>query len=169
MFDALAELVTAFPGAANRTQCFTHILNLVVKVILCQFDMPKAKGDNALDVASQALLDLAGDIEMENEAMDKNMKEQEDDDRREGSVDLHEGMSQEEQDELDVTVHPVQLVLVKLSLNSDLGSRTYTKIKLQKLTYTIKNFSTILLSHWIQILEDLKNEAELSKSIPLAI
>ena len=65
MIDALAELVVMFPGATNQICCFTHILNLVVKVILCQFDMLKAKVDEVLDVASQALVDLAGDIEME--------------------------------------------------------------------------------------------------------
>ena len=52
MIDALAELVVAFPGATNRTHCFTHILNLVVKVIPCQFDVPKAQADEVLDVAS---------------------------------------------------------------------------------------------------------------------
>jgi hypothetical protein len=50
MIDALAELVIAFPGAANRTRCFTHILNLVVKVILRQFDVPKAKVNEELDI-----------------------------------------------------------------------------------------------------------------------
>ena len=41
MIDRLAELVVAFLGAANRMVCFTHILNLVVKVFLRQFDVPK--------------------------------------------------------------------------------------------------------------------------------
>ena len=41
MIDALAEELPAFPGGANRMRCFTHILNLVVKVILCQFDGAK--------------------------------------------------------------------------------------------------------------------------------
>jgi len=117
MIDALAELVVAFPGAANRTRCFTHILNLVVKVILRQFDMPKAKGEEALDVASQTLLDLAGDIDMEEAAMDGG-DDDDDDDEEEGSVDPRDGISQEEQDELDVTVRPVRLVLVKVSSNS---------------------------------------------------
>ncbi|KAF8870859.1 hypothetical protein BD779DRAFT_1399992, partial [Infundibulicybe gibba] len=38
MVDGLAELIDAFPGAANRTRCFTHILNLVAKAVLSQFD-----------------------------------------------------------------------------------------------------------------------------------
>jgi hypothetical protein len=117
MIDALAEQVVTFPGAANRTRCFTHILNLVVKVVLCQFDIPKSKADKVLNVASWALVDLAGDIEIEEAAMDK--QDDDDDDDEEGWVDPRDGMSQKAQDELDSTVRPVRLVLVKVSSNSD--------------------------------------------------
>lgn len=120
MIYALAELVVAFPGAANRTRCFTHILNLVVKVILRQFDLPKAKADEALDVASQVLVDLAGDIEMEEAAMDQRDDEDDDDDGgEEGWIDPYDGMSQEDRNELEWAVRPVRLVLVKVSSNSD--------------------------------------------------
>ena len=63
MIDALAEELPAFPGGANRMRCFTHILNLVVKVILCQFDGAKDQADEMLEEASHALDDIAGDIE----------------------------------------------------------------------------------------------------------
>ena len=104
MIDALAELVVAFPGAANRTRCFTHILNLAIKVILRQFDVPKAKADEVLDVASQALVDLAGDIEMEEAIMDERDDEEEDDDNdgEEGWIDPCDGMSQKDHDELNL-------------------------------------------------------------------
>jgi hypothetical protein len=118
MINSLAELIIAFPGAANRTRCFTHILNLVVKVILRQFDMPKAKENGVLDVASQALVELAGDIEMEEQAMDEN-DDDEEDDGEEGWADPRDGMSQEEQEDLDLAVRPVRLVLVKVSSCSD--------------------------------------------------
>jgi hypothetical protein len=94
-------------------------LNLVVKIIPCQFDVPKAKGGQALDVASQVLADLAGNIEMEEMEMDQDGDEEEADDQEEGWFDPQDGMSQEEQEVLDLSVHPVQLVLVKVSLNSD--------------------------------------------------
>ena len=119
MIDTLAELVVAFPGAANRTRCFTHILNLVIKVMLRQFDVPKAKAGEALDVASQALADLAGDIEMEEAAMDPGGDDEDSDDREEGWLDALDGMSQEEREELDVSVRPMRLMLVKVSSNSD--------------------------------------------------
>lgn len=119
MIDELAELLIAFPGAANRTRCFTHIINLVVKVILHQFDVPKAKADEALTAAMKALVDLAGDIEREGETMDeRGDDEDEDDDREEGWVNPRDRMSQEERDDLDLSVQPVRLVLVKVSSKS---------------------------------------------------
>ena len=119
MIDALSELIVAFPGAANRTRCFTHILNLVVKVILCQFNVPKAKANEALDVASQALADLAGDIDLE-EAEMNDLKDDDNVDENElGWMDPLEGMLQEDRKAQETSVHPMRLVLVKVSLNSD--------------------------------------------------
>ena len=168
MIDALAELVVTFPGAANRTRCFTHILNLVVKVILCQFDVPKARADEAFDVASTALLDLAGDIESDEEIMERrNADDDDNDDGEEGLVDPRNGMSQEEQEELDATVRPVRLVLVKVSSNPDYATELYShQLQLRKLAYTIKNSTTILLPRWIQILNDLRKNASDSESDP---
>jgi hypothetical protein len=85
-----------------------HILNLVVKVILCQFNVLKAKANKALDDASQALVDLAGDIEMKEAAMDeKDDDKAEDDNREEGWVDPLDEMLQDEQDVLNLAVHPI--------------------------------------------------------------
>lgn len=65
MIDELAVLLDDFPGAANCTWCFTHILSLVAKSVMKQFDLPKARADESLDAATQALANLAGDIESE--------------------------------------------------------------------------------------------------------
>jgi hypothetical protein len=43
MIDHLAVLLDKYPRSANRTRCFTHILNLVAKCIMKQFDAPKKK------------------------------------------------------------------------------------------------------------------------------
>ena len=81
MVDELSNLLDDFPGAPNRTWCFMHILNLVAKSISKQFDLPKAKADEVLDDAAQALADLAGDIEVEEELMgDDLVGDDEDDD-----------------------------------------------------------------------------------------
>jgi hypothetical protein len=57
MIEHLSTLIENFPGAANQTRCFTHILNLVAKSILRQFDTPKKAADGDfrdLDDASDA-------------------------------------------------------------------------------------------------------------------
>ena len=91
MIDHLATLVDTFPGAANQTRCFTHILNLVAKSVIRQFEAPKAKGGNVLDDAARelaAIFDELEDSEDEDEATNNNdasddsgeSDEQEDDD-----------------------------------------------------------------------------------------
>jgi hypothetical protein len=47
MIQELANLLEHFPGPANQMRCFTHVLNLVVKSIIQQFDLPKIKGGAA--------------------------------------------------------------------------------------------------------------------------
>ncbi|TDL17969.1 hypothetical protein BD410DRAFT_698447, partial [Rickenella mellea] len=49
MTTELTDLINSFPGDANRTCCFAHILNLVAKSIIRQFDVPKKHADMALD------------------------------------------------------------------------------------------------------------------------
>ena len=44
MIENLAKIILDFPGEANCAQCLAHIMNLVVKIILRQFDMSKKKG-----------------------------------------------------------------------------------------------------------------------------
>jgi len=90
--------------------------------------MPKAKAGEALDVASRALVDLAGDIEMEETIMDygDDGKEPEDDDGEEGLLDPYNEMSEDKQHELNITVRPVQLALVKVSLSSNFNHELYT-------------------------------------------
>ena len=43
MIEEMACLLENFPGAANQTLCFLHILNLTAKSILKQFEIPKKK------------------------------------------------------------------------------------------------------------------------------
>jgi hypothetical protein len=43
MIDPLAEMLDEYPGPANHTCCFMHILNIVAKCIMKQFDAPKKR------------------------------------------------------------------------------------------------------------------------------
>ena len=43
MIESMATVIADFPGKANRVRCLAHIINLVVKVILRQFDVSAMK------------------------------------------------------------------------------------------------------------------------------
>ena len=125
MIEELANLLDDFPGPANQMRCFLHILNLVVRSIIRQFDLPKSKktldgadeGDPTLDAATRELLKLAGDIDLEEQitvsAGDDNEVA---DDDEEGWVDEHEDMTEEDLKELAASVQPVWLLLTKVTL-----------------------------------------------------
>ena len=124
MINHLATLVDTFPGAANKTRCFTHILNLIAKSVICQFEAPKVKGGNVLNDAARelaAIFDELEDSEDEDEATNNNnasddsgeSDEQEDDDD-DSLVDERGGMSAEELASLEESMKPIRLVLTKV-------------------------------------------------------
>ena len=86
MVEELANIIDDFPGPVNQTRCFLHVLNLVVKSIMRQFDLLKSKktsGDNdnnSLDQATRELLSLAGDINLEEQIMADGDEADDDDD-----------------------------------------------------------------------------------------
>ena len=123
MVESLGVLINNFPGAANQTRCFLHILNLVVKSILKQFDLPKEKktldnsdkddnGDKDLDQAVEELLKLAGDIDLEGDLMADDEGENY---NYEGWIDECEKMTEDELRELSASVAPVRLLLTKIT------------------------------------------------------
>ena len=125
MVETLEVLIDNFPGAANQTRCFLHILNLVVKSILKQFDLPKSKekkesGDNSdneesdknMDWAAEELLKLAGNVDIEGDLM----LNDEEEDSNEGWIDEHGEMTEDELRELLASVAPVRLLLTKVRL-----------------------------------------------------
>ena len=116
MIDKLSELLEEFPGSANHTRCFNHILNLVAKSVMKQFDLPKARAGEALDAAAEALAGLGGDIESQEMLPDGDLVgDEEKDDNSDRLVDIRQEMSDEEIALLDNTLQPVRLVLAKVS------------------------------------------------------
>jgi hypothetical protein len=121
MVKYVANSLEAFPGPANQTRCFAHILNLVAKCIMKQFDTPKQKPDRrckdnddnigATELALQALTDEIEEIREEN---DSDEEEGETGEENDELVDGREGMTDEEILELDEKVRPVHLVLVEV-------------------------------------------------------
>ena len=80
MIKELRNLLDNFPGTVNQTRCFIHILNLVVKSILAQFDLSKAQ----VNVADKMFY-LAEGLELEEDTAGKKEEEKKDDDNAQHS------------------------------------------------------------------------------------
>ena len=122
--DTLSEhLETQVPSyhTVNRTRCFLHILNLVAKSLLQQFDVKqKVSDEEILSPKEEALLELAEGIDEEelttaqqHEANDEGEANDNYDD--DGWVDEVAELSEEERDALKVHIRPVSRVLIKVS------------------------------------------------------
>jgi hypothetical protein len=137
MIEHLATLIETFPGAANQTRCFAHILNLVAKSVLRQFEAPKANGKNIpceaakeLAAVSNELGDASdadevfenggndvGDGMADDDVADDDVVDADDgvvDDDEDGLPDERKRMSKEELIDLDKSVKPIRLVLTKV-------------------------------------------------------
>lgn len=118
MIKELEKHLPDFPGQANQTRCFAHTINLVAKSLLRQFDVPKKKAAadsdaNDSDAIGRQILRLADEIEVEEAETEMN----EDDggnDNVDGWVDEVAALTEEERVELNESVQPVRLVLVKV-------------------------------------------------------
>jgi hypothetical protein len=118
MIQELDEHIPGYPGETNRVRCFAHILNLVAKSVIKQFDVPKTTATSMADGDVGDLLELAGEIELEEDATKAIVDEDDatEDDNVEGWQDERNGMSKEELKKLNANVLPVRRVLVKASL-----------------------------------------------------
>jgi hypothetical protein len=115
MIEEIAKGIPEFPGSANQTRCFLHIVNLVAKSVLRQFELPKTKGNDALTEAAQELAALSSDLEHDEEedlAVDGDSEDEDDDE--DGLQDGREGMSDAEIARLEKSVQPVRLVFSAL-------------------------------------------------------
>jgi len=120
MIHHLAMRVDKFKGRKTQTRCFAHILNLIAKSIIRQFDVPKAQVDKVFDEATAALMELAGNIDVEERESAEHEDERDDDEADEDTedwIDEREGMTLEQRAELDKSVQPVRLMLVKVRVN----------------------------------------------------
>jgi hypothetical protein len=122
MIDMLAEMIPDYPGRAGHTRCFLHILNLIVKTVIHQFDAPKKKADSSmLDDAALLLAELSEGLELEEfetrlrDPGSGDMEEGEGEDNDEGWVDEVQLLSDEEQCELNTSLLPIQIVVAKVS------------------------------------------------------
>lgn len=107
MINHLATLLENYPGRANRTRCFTHILNLVAKCIMKQFDKPKKKKTGETEDSDEEADDLAAALD--------DLEEDDENERMDWENDMRADMTAEEVKELEESVKPVRRVLGKVS------------------------------------------------------
>jgi hypothetical protein len=177
MIEHLATLIESFPGAANQTRCFAHILNLVVKSVLRQFEAPKGKGDKAMGDAARELAAVFDELNDEHEAAgsesdgnegnnaggeENDDNDDEVDDDEDGLPDERVGMEEEELASLDDSVKPIRLVLTKVSRfkinNYQQLSNFLDSKQLRGISLAMKNSSTIALPRWYEVLKSLALE-----------
>ena len=120
MIDHLSTKLEDFPGASNQTRCFLHILNITAKVIIKQFDIPKAKNGvtmDDMDDAAQALASLAEGLDAV--ARDAYEAQECQDDEAEDLpldrwIDYQAGLTEEERKKIALGIRPVQTMLTKV-------------------------------------------------------
>ena len=135
MVENLAKIVFDFPGDANRARCLAHIVNLVVKIMLCQFDMSKKKGkkdvpkdnpkkegsseDNENEMTEQDVDELVRGLDKEEKEMYEgdNEDDNEESDKVLRDVKELEVVLEEELKEVVNLAKPVCQVLYKVSLS----------------------------------------------------
>lgn len=120
MIEELGKSIEAFPGAANQNRCFLHIVNLVAKGVLRQFEPPKKQGEDGLAEGAAELLALVGELvddesgELEND-IEEDVDDNVEDDDVDGLEETRAEMTPEEIEELEEDVKPVCMVLAKVS------------------------------------------------------
>ncbi|KAH9051519.1 hypothetical protein EDB87DRAFT_1571406, partial [Lactarius vividus] len=110
--------------------------------VIRQFDIPKAKEGEFVDMAMEELHELASDIKAEEVLTQANNTHGADDDKDddlEGWVDEQGELSAWDLRELEGNVQPVRMTLVKL----------------HKVAYAIKNSPTLILLKWFLTLDEL--------------
>jgi hypothetical protein len=95
MIVTLGNTLHNFPGPANRARCLAHIVNLVARAVLHQFDVSKGRDDEAGEGESRAEEEVQSITDSDEDDTDtaEELSEEEDneiDDNDENGVDLAE-------------------------------------------------------------------------------
>jgi hypothetical protein len=117
MVRELELLVPSFGGDASHTRCFLHVVNLVAKMLIRQFDTNKRDADKALEDGHGAVEvdefsdEIEDEVHLDLDQDDAALLSNESD----GWVDERDELSGEERKELEDAVRPIKLALVKAS------------------------------------------------------
>ena len=168
MVEEMASLLENFPGSANQTRCFLHVLNLTAKSVLQQFEIPKKRNNDGDDgdnpdnnkVLKKAISELqALSEEIEEEATSQGeIEDVEDDDNDEGLEDERQDLTEEQIAELEEDLTPVRLMLTKVCSDDSakFSQPTHVSFQLRALSNTMKNSTTVILPQWNIKLKELR-------------
>ncbi|OBZ79481.1 putative AC9 transposase [Grifola frondosa] len=141
MIDELSKLIDTFPGETNCVRCFLHVVNLIAKTLIRQFDVPKKDQNAILTEDERELQELAEGVaddlaaQGDGEEVDELLEVNEDD-----WIDEIELLTAEERANLEQSIRPLRLVLAKL----------------RKLAFKMINSPTKLLPTWYTHLDALR-------------
>jgi hypothetical protein len=122
MIQELACLIPDY-SAVNRSRCFLHIVNLIAKSLIKQFDTPNNATAN---IADAALVEIAAGMEIDDMIAAANHDDgggatsedgdMEDDPDDQVNLDVAEILGVEDGEALNDAMRPVKLILAKVSL-----------------------------------------------------
>ena len=129
MVRELQKLIDTFAGEASLTRCFLHIINLVAKTAIRIFDIPVPSVESNVDEAEKELRALAANIKVDElntrislPQLDRDFEDLTEEEKLaeiansdEGWIDEMLELSDDERDEIDDSVLPVRLMLMKVS------------------------------------------------------
>lgn len=155
MIREMAERIAHFAGDPSHVRCFAHIIALVAKSMLRQFDPPAkrkkkrgAPGDGEEeDDVDELLRELEAALEAE-EATAREAEETEEQDDEEGWVNELAQMSEAERLLHEDDVRPVRLGLIKVSGATCSAALLTVRLQLRKLAHKVLNSTTIYLPRW---------------------
>ena len=127
MIDELEEMLAGFPGRGARSRCFCHIINLVAKALLRQFEPPTPKkgkktknngtdlsedepDDPSLDEWDKELRELMEDLDFDDELAQGPIDEDD-----EGMWDVNDEIDEASRADMQQRVRPVKMMLLKVS------------------------------------------------------
>ncbi len=116
MVKELAQCIPSFSGQTSHVHCFAHVVNLVAKSLLKQFDSPKHQNGNTdgNDESDFLFPELADNIDLEDEDTQSD-PELVSKDNTEGLVDVLADMDIDERKAFELEIMPIQTALVKVS------------------------------------------------------
>jgi hypothetical protein len=113
MVEDLEFMLEDYPGEAARARCFLHIVSIVAKTIVKQFDIPKKNSKDPVDILNQELYKLAEGTEEEDaQTLSERVDSEEDDEAV--ADELAGDLNEEDRERLLAELRPIRLLLVKV-------------------------------------------------------